>query len=52
MRSDVESELDLLCHAYLNKHLVVRAVELIVARLFPELASCSDEELAVSKEWT
>lgn len=52
MRSDVESELDLLSHTYLNKHLVVRVVELLVARLFPELASCRDEELAVSKKWT
>ncbi|KAF2214944.1 hypothetical protein CERZMDRAFT_66179 [Cercospora zeae-maydis SCOH1-5] len=38
MRQDVEMELDvLLGDVYLNKHLVVRVVELVVARLFPEL---------------
>ncbi|KAM3418534.1 hypothetical protein BST61_g4512 [Cercospora zeina] len=38
MRKDVEMELEvLLGDVYLNKHLVVRVVEVIVARLFPEL---------------
>ncbi|EMF17038.1 uncharacterized protein SEPMUDRAFT_32155, partial [Sphaerulina musiva SO2202] len=39
MRADVESDLDLFGLAYLNKHLVVRVVELLVVRLFPELGS-------------
>ncbi|KAF2159275.1 hypothetical protein M409DRAFT_71161 [Zasmidium cellare ATCC 36951] len=40
MREDVEAQvLDLLADAYVNKHLVVLAVELIVVRLFPELGS-------------
>lgn len=50
MKADVECELDLLDYAYLNKHMVVRVVELLVARLFPELASSSDEEVTGVKE--
>ena len=37
MRLDVEVDLDLFADAYINKHLIVSALELIVARLFPEL---------------
>jgi hypothetical protein len=37
MRQDVEDNLDLFADAYINKHLIISAVELIVARLFPEL---------------
>lgn len=38
MREDVEVELlDLLADVYVNKHLVVSAVDLIAVRLFPEL---------------
>lgn len=38
MREDVEGELlDPLADAYVNKHLVVSAVDLIAVRLFPEL---------------
>ncbi|KAK4507643.1 hypothetical protein PRZ48_001378 [Zasmidium cellare] len=40
MRQDVEGELlDLLADAYVNKHLVISVVELLVVRLFPELGS-------------
>ncbi|KAI5369655.1 putative Phox-associated domain-containing protein [Septoria linicola] len=45
MIEDVECELDLLGDSYLNKHLIVRVVELIVARLFPELADHSGEAI-------
>lgn len=38
MVKDVESELDLLGDSYINKHLIISAVELIAVRLFPELA--------------
>lgn len=38
MRQDVESTLDLFADAYINKHLIISAVELIVMRLFPELS--------------
>jgi hypothetical protein len=38
MRQDVEGILDLFSDAYINKHLIVSAVELIVVRLFPEIA--------------
>lgn len=37
MRDDVKETLDLFADAYLNKHLVVAALELIAVRLFPEL---------------
>lgn len=38
MRANVEdSMLDLFADSYLNKHLVVEIVELIVLRLFPEI---------------
>ncbi|CAK4032332.1 Hypothetical predicted protein [Lecanosticta acicola] len=39
MREDVEAELDLLGDSYLNKHLIIAIVELVVVRLFPELAA-------------
>jgi hypothetical protein len=38
MREDIEVSLDLFGDAYINKHLIISAVELIVVRLFPELA--------------
>ena len=37
MRQDVESTLDLFADSFINKHLIISAVELIVVRLFPEL---------------
>ncbi|KAF7197094.1 hypothetical protein HII31_01519 [Pseudocercospora fuligena] len=37
MREDVATELDLLADAYINKHLIVSIIELLVVRLFPEL---------------
>ncbi|EME89070.1 uncharacterized protein MYCFIDRAFT_27626, partial [Pseudocercospora fijiensis CIRAD86] len=37
MRDDVATELDLLADAYINKHLIVSVIELLVVRLFPEL---------------
>lgn len=37
MRQDVENTLDLFADSYINKHLIVRAVELFIVRLFPEL---------------
>lgn len=37
MRQDVESTLDLFNDSYINKHLIISAVELIFVRLFPEL---------------
>ncbi|KAK5173790.1 uncharacterized protein LTR77_002471 [Saxophila tyrrhenica] len=44
MRQDVEDDLDLFADPYINKHLIISAVELIVARLFPELAESDMEE--------
>jgi hypothetical protein len=38
MRSDVEHTLDLFADPYINRHLIVCAVELLVVRLFPEIA--------------
>lgn len=38
MREDVEATLDLFCDPYINKHLIVSIVELLVVRLFPETA--------------
>ena len=43
MRQDVEDTLDLFADSYINKHLILSAVELLVIRLFPELG----EEVAV-----
>jgi len=37
MRQDVEVMLELFGDEFLNRHLVVSAVELFVVRLFPEL---------------
>ena len=37
MRRDVEEMLDLFADSYINKHLVVSVVELLVMRLFPEM---------------
>ena len=37
MRRDVEGTLDLFADGYINKHLIIGAVELVVVRLFPEL---------------
>ena len=39
MEKDIEDKLELFEDAYINKHLIVAAVELIVVRLFPELAT-------------
>jgi hypothetical protein len=36
-RQDVEGTLELFADSYINKHLIMSAVELIVVRLFPEL---------------
>lgn len=41
MIGDVEGELDLLGDQYVNKHLIIEIVELLVVRLFPELADGS-----------
>ncbi|KAI6904904.1 hypothetical protein KC355_g19067 [Hortaea werneckii] len=41
MRRDVEDRLDLFADPYVNKHLLVAALDLIVVRLFPELADPS-----------
>ena len=38
MRQDVEATLELFADQYINKHLIVSAVELLVVRLFPELS--------------
>lgn len=38
MRQDVEGTLDLFADSYLNKHLIISIVELLVSRLFPELS--------------
>lgn len=43
MIKDVQCELDLLGDPHLNKQMVIRLVELTVARLFPELAEHSGE---------
>ena len=37
MRQDVERTLDLFNDAYINKHLIISAVELVAVRLFPEI---------------
>lgn len=37
MADDVERSLDLLGNVYINKHLVISAVDLLAVRLFPEL---------------
>ena len=40
MRDAVEADvLDLLADSYINKHLVVSAIDLIAVRVFPGLAS-------------
>ena len=44
MRQDVEITLDLFADVYINRHLLISAVDLIVVRLFPELANDSVEE--------
>lgn len=38
MRDDVEDMLDLFADQYVNKHLMLSIVELLVVRLFPEIA--------------
>lgn len=44
MRDDIGESLDVFGDAYINKNLIISAVELIVVRLFPELAhNVSDE---------
>lgn len=42
MVEDVAAELDVLADPYVNKGLVIRAIELIAVRLFPELTASSD----------
>ncbi|TKA68590.1 hypothetical protein B0A55_08380 [Friedmanniomyces simplex] len=42
MQADVESTLDLFADAYINKHLIVAALELLIVRLFPETAETGD----------
>lgn len=37
MRRDVEGTLELFGDQYINKHLILSAVELLIVRLFPEL---------------
>lgn len=47
MEADVrEHVLALVGDGYVNKHLLVRVVELLVVRLFPELLSEDDEDAA------
>jgi hypothetical protein len=43
-RQDVEKTLDLFADSYINKHLIISAVELIVVRLFPELGEDDENE--------
>lgn len=43
-RQDVEKTLDLFADSYINKHLIISAVELIVVRLFPELGEDDKNE--------
>lgn len=38
MQADVEQTLDLFADSYINKHLIITIVELIVVRLFPEMS--------------
>lgn len=38
MREDVEDMLNLFADQYVNKHLIISVVELLVVRLFPEIA--------------
>ncbi|KAK1074578.1 hypothetical protein LTR33_009720 [Friedmanniomyces endolithicus] len=42
MQADIESTLDLFADAYLNKNLIVAALELLVVRLFPETAETGE----------
>lgn len=44
MREDVATELDLLADAYINKHLIISVIELLVVRLFPELKPIEGED--------
>ena len=44
MRQDVEGILDLFADQYINKHLIMSAVELMVVRLFPELAEDVEDQ--------
>lgn len=37
MRRDVEGTLELFADSYINKHVVVSIIELLVLRLFPEM---------------
>lgn len=43
-RQDVQETLELFADSYINKHLIISAVELIVVRLFPELAEDHQNE--------
>jgi len=42
MEKDVERTLDLFGSSYINKHLIVGILELIVVRVFPELTTAAD----------
>ena len=44
MRQDVEDTLDLFADPYINRHLIISAVELLIVRLFPELSEESMED--------
>ena len=43
-RQDVEKTLELFADSYINKHLIISAVELIIVRLFPELGEDDENE--------
>lgn len=43
MRQDIEIDLDLFADAYLNKHLLIRVIELLFVRLFSELSETNIE---------
>ena len=43
-RQDVEKTLDLFADPYINKHLIISAVEVLVVRLFPELGEDHEDE--------
>ena len=41
MLEEIDAELDLLADAHVNKHLIVSVIQILVVRLFPELAEGS-----------
>lgn len=50
MADDVEDSLDLLADPYINKHLIICAVDLIAVRLFPELNGADAENAFHQKD--